>query len=121
MPAGRWREQLGKGETVCLLMPNRPEYLAVWLGIIAPAASPRLINTNLIGPSLAHCIDIVTPKHIIVAAELRRKLRHRPATDENHGRRSGRTAKARTVRPRIDRAVDALARRRASPPPNARR
>ena len=36
----------------------------------ASAASRRLLNTNLIGPSLAHCIDIVTPKHIIVAAEL---------------------------------------------------
>ena len=29
-----------------------------------------LLNTNLTGPSLAHCIDIVSPKHIIVAAEL---------------------------------------------------
>jgi fatty-acyl-CoA synthase len=29
-----------------------------------------LLNTNLTGLSLAHCINIVAPKHIIVAAEL---------------------------------------------------
>ena len=31
----RWalEQKLGKGETVCLVMPNRPEYLAIWLGI----------------------------------------------------------------------------------------
>src|SRR6185312_6637833 len=68
----RWalREKLGKGETVCLLMPNRPEYLAVWIGITSMGGVAALINTNLIGPSLAHCIDIVEPKHIIVASEL---------------------------------------------------
>jgi len=29
-----------------------------------------LLNTNLVGPSLGYCIDIVAPKHIIVASEL---------------------------------------------------
>jgi len=31
----RWAldQGLAKGETVCLMMPNRPEYLAVWLGL----------------------------------------------------------------------------------------
>src|ERR1700742_199970 len=31
----RWAlaEGLGKADTVCLMMPNRPEYLAIWLGI----------------------------------------------------------------------------------------
>src|SRR5262245_49456632 len=31
----RWalEQGLGKGEAVCLFMPNRPEYMAVWLGI----------------------------------------------------------------------------------------
>ena len=31
----RWALQQGiaKGDTVCLLMPNRPEYMAIWLGI----------------------------------------------------------------------------------------
>ena len=51
-------------------MPNRPEYLAIWLGITRVGGVVALLNTNLVGPSLAHCIKIVTPKHIIVAAEL---------------------------------------------------
>jgi fatty-acyl-CoA synthase len=68
----RWalRKGVGKGDTVCLLMPNRPEYMAIWIGITSAGGVVGLINTNLIGPSLAHCIDIVSPKHIIVAAEL---------------------------------------------------
>lgn len=65
------REGLNKGDVVALLMPNGPEYMAVWLGITRIGGVVSLINTNLIGPSLAHCIDIVGPKHIIVADELR--------------------------------------------------
>jgi fatty-acyl-CoA synthase len=61
---------LQRGETVCLLMPNRPEYMAIWLGVTRAGGAVALVNTNLVGPSLAHCIDIVDPKHIIVAAEL---------------------------------------------------
>jgi fatty-acyl-CoA synthase len=68
----RWAlvQNLGKGETVCLVMPNRPEYLAIWLGISKVGAVVSLINTNLRGAALAHCIDIVMPQHIVVAAEL---------------------------------------------------
>lgn len=68
----RWaqREGIAKGDAVCLIMPNRPEYMAIWIGIIGAGGVCGLINTNLVGPSLAHCIDIAAPKHIIVAAEL---------------------------------------------------
>jgi len=67
----RWglKQELVAGEVVCLFMPNRPEYLATWLGITLVGGVVALLNTNLIGPALAHCIDIVAPKHIIVAAE----------------------------------------------------
>ncbi len=51
-------------------MPNRPEYMAIWLGITSVGGVVSLINTNLRGASLAHCINIVSPKHIIVASEL---------------------------------------------------
>src|SRR3989475_4300064 len=61
---------LAKGDAVCLFMPNRPEYMAIWLGITRVGGVVSLLNTNLVGPSLAHCINIVEPKHIIVAAEL---------------------------------------------------
>src|SRR5215472_18898584 len=68
----RWAlaQDLRKGGVVCLLMPNRPEYLAIWLGITRIGAVVSLINTNLTGAALAHCIDIASPKHVIVADEL---------------------------------------------------
>ena len=68
----RWAlaRDIRKGDTVGLLMANRPEYLAIWLGITRAGGAVALLNTNLAGPSLAHCIDIVTPKHIIVASDL---------------------------------------------------
>src|SRR5712691_9498690 len=68
----RWAldQDLATGDAVCLLMPNRPEYIAIWLGITSVGGVVALLNTNLTGPALAHCINIVEPKHVIVAAEL---------------------------------------------------
>jgi fatty-acyl-CoA synthase len=68
----RWAldQKLARGETVCLLMPNQPDYFAIWLGITSVGGVVSLLNTQLRGPSLARCIDIVKPKHVIVAAEL---------------------------------------------------
>jgi fatty-acyl-CoA synthase len=68
----RWAlaQGLGRGDTVCLLMPGRPEFLAVWIGITRVGGVVALLNTNLTGLALAHCINVVSPKHIIVAAEL---------------------------------------------------
>ena len=68
----RWAltQGIAKGDTVCLLMPNRPEYLAIWIGITRVGGVVALLNTNLVGPPLAHCVKIVEPKHIIVAAEM---------------------------------------------------
>ncbi|SEE63920.1 fatty-acyl-CoA synthase [Rhizobiales bacterium GAS188] len=56
--------------TICLLMPNRPEYMAIWLGITQVGGVVALLNTNLTNAALAHCIKIADPKHVIVAAEL---------------------------------------------------
>jgi fatty-acyl-CoA synthase len=72
----RWAldEGVGKGDVVCLLMTNRPEYIAIWLGITSVGGVVSLLNTNLSGRSLAHCIHAVLPKHIIVAAEFADQL-----------------------------------------------
>ena len=68
----RWalRQRIKAGETICLMMPNRAEYMAIWLGITQVGAVVALLNTNLTGASLAHCIEVVEPTHVIVAAEL---------------------------------------------------
>ncbi len=67
----RWALDAGvsKGDVVCLLMKNRPEYMAIWLGITSVGGIVALLNTNLTGASLAHCVDVVSPKHLIAAAE----------------------------------------------------
>ena len=68
----RWAlaQYIAKGDVVALLMPNRPEYFATWLGLTRAGAAVALLNTNLTGASLAYCIDLVAPKHVIAAAEL---------------------------------------------------
>ena len=73
----RWAlsQDLRKGDTVCLMMPGRPEFLALWVGVTRVGGVVALLNTNLTGLALAHCINVVDPKHIIVAAELFESLR----------------------------------------------
>jgi fatty-acyl-CoA synthase len=66
---------IGKGDTIALLMPNRPEYLAVWLGITKAGAIVALLNTQLAGAALAHCLKVAAAKHIIVAVELEEAVR----------------------------------------------
>ena len=68
----RWALSTGvaKGDCVALLMPNCPEYVAVWSGISRVGGIVALVNTNLQLQALAHCLDIVRPRHVIVAAEL---------------------------------------------------
>lgn len=68
----RWALEQGfsRGDVVCLVMHNCPEYLAAWLGITRIGAIAALINTNLVGESLAHAIRVASSKGVIVSAEL---------------------------------------------------
>ena len=68
----RWALASGikRGDTVCLLMPTRPDYIAAWLGISRVGGVVALINTKLVGQSLGHCIDVAKAEHIILANEL---------------------------------------------------
>jgi len=68
----RWAvgQGLGRGDVVCLVMQNCPDYLAAWLGITRTGAVASLINTNLVGDSLAHAIRTASPKCIVVGADL---------------------------------------------------
>jgi fatty-acyl-CoA synthase len=61
---------IGKGDTVCLFMPGQPDYLAAWLGITKVGGVAALINTKLVGSSLAHCIDVAAAGHLIVGQDL---------------------------------------------------
>ncbi len=68
----RWalRQGLVAGDVVCLVMRNCPEYLAIWLGVSHTGCIVALVNSNLVGESLAHAVKIVAPKHVIAGADL---------------------------------------------------
>jgi fatty-acyl-CoA synthase len=68
----RWALSTGikHGDTVCLIMPTRPDYLAAWLGIGKVGGVVALINTKLVGQSLAHCVNVAKADRIILAREL---------------------------------------------------
>ena len=68
----RWALSIGirRGDTVCLIMPARPDYVAAWLGIGKVGGVVALINTKLVGQSLAHCVNLACAEHIILASEL---------------------------------------------------
>ena len=65
-----FRQGLSFGDVVCLLMPNCPEYVTIWLGITRVGVVVSLLNNNLVGDALAYAINLVTPKHVIVGAAL---------------------------------------------------
>jgi fatty-acyl-CoA synthase len=68
----RWAQArgLGKGDSVALMMPNRPEYAAIWFGLVRAGLGVALINTNLVGASLAHSFDVVNARAVIVDSAL---------------------------------------------------
>ena len=58
-----------RGDTVALLMPNRLEYVAVWYGLSKVGVSTALINNQLTGAGLVHCLDVSGAAHLIVDTE----------------------------------------------------
>ena len=67
----RWAitEGLAKGDVVALMAPNRPDYMACWLGLTSVGVVVALINTNLRGDALSHCVAVAEPVCLIAAAE----------------------------------------------------
>lgn len=68
----RWasKQRLAHGDVVCLLMHNSPDYFAAWVGITRTGVVVALINTSLVGESLAYAIRIARPRAIIVGSDL---------------------------------------------------
>lgn len=68
----RWAlgEGLEVGDVVCLMMPNKPEYIAFWLGLTRIGVVVALLNTSLRGASLAHCMNGIKAKHVVVDTSL---------------------------------------------------
>lgn len=58
-----------RGDTVALFMPNRLEYLAVWYGLSKVGVATALINNQIAGPALTHCLDVSGAAHLICDLE----------------------------------------------------
>jgi fatty-acyl-CoA synthase len=67
----RWglAQGLRKGDAVALMAHNHPGYMAAWLGLSSVGVVVALINSNLRGEALAHCLAAAAPKHVIAADE----------------------------------------------------
>ncbi len=66
----RWARRTGfqPGDVVALLMENRPEYIAAWLGLSKAGVVVALLNTNLRAAALAHCVRTARAEAVIVSA-----------------------------------------------------
>lgn len=60
---------VGFGDTVSLMMDNRIEFIENMFGILRAGAAVSLINTNLRGAQLVHCISTTNARRLIVGSE----------------------------------------------------
>lgn len=61
-------EGLKVGDVVALFMENRPDYVAVWVGLAKVGVITALVNHNLEGEALGHCINIAKARYVITGA-----------------------------------------------------
>lgn len=54
-----------RGEVVALMMLNRIEYFAAWMGFSKVGVITALVNTNLGGHALAHSLNIAGASHVL--------------------------------------------------------
>merc|ERR1711881_365968 len=59
-----------KGDSIAIFMENRPEYVAIWLGLAKIGVIPALINYNLKKESLLHTISVADCRAIIYGLEV---------------------------------------------------
>ncbi len=62
-------QKLRRGDTVALFMPNRLEYFPIWYGLTKVGVVTALINNQLVGQTLAHCLNISGAGHVILDSE----------------------------------------------------
>ncbi|MBC6403561.1 MAG: long-chain-acyl-CoA synthetase [Hyphomonadaceae bacterium] len=68
----RWglAQDLKPGDTVAVFVQNRLEYVALWFGLSKIGVVPALLNYQLTGPALAHCVNLSDAKYLIMDHEL---------------------------------------------------
>lgn len=58
-----------KGDVIALLLENRPEFVAIWLGLSKLGIVTSLININLRKTSLLHSINVANCQALIYSVE----------------------------------------------------
>ncbi len=73
---GHWAQsrRLKRSDTIALVMLNRAEYIAAWLGFAKVGVATALINTNLTGHALAHCLSISNASQIVTDDDCWRRV-----------------------------------------------
>jgi len=61
---------LSRGDTVALFARNRMEYIPLWFGLSKLGVIPALLNYQLAGKALAHCVNISEAAHVIVDVDM---------------------------------------------------
>jgi acyl-CoA synthetase (AMP-forming)/AMP-acid ligase II len=75
-----WGKNCGlkQGETVALMMFNKPDFFAFWLGMSKIGVSSGLLNTNLTGKSLLHSVELAVKssetKILVLDSELKQTV-----------------------------------------------
>ena len=66
-----WAKAQGlmRGQTVAVFLPNRLEYIPLWYGLTKVGVIAALVNNNLAGAALAHCLNICDALHCVVDEE----------------------------------------------------
>lgn len=83
---GHWAKGRGlrRGDAVAVMMTNRIEYLAAWIGFSKVGVAAALINTNLAGPALAHCLSISGGFNVVADEDCWRQIEEaRPHVDRD--------------------------------------
>ena len=74
--------KLKSRDTIAIMIANKPEFLALWMGIGKGGMTSALINTNILGKALFHCVDTSTKdceeRILIIDGELKGNI---PAHD----------------------------------------
>lgn len=65
------RHAVKKGEIVALDFMNKPALVWIWLGLWAIGARPAMLNYNLTGERLVHCVKTSTARLVLVDGEVR--------------------------------------------------
>ena len=80
----RWArlQALRKGDVVGLLAPNSTDYFAFWAGVSSQGAIVALLNPQLSGEALRHCIRAAAPKLVVAQPDLAATIHAALASDE---------------------------------------